>query len=668
MDKSNYEHMLSPFNIGNLTVKNRFCLAPMGFLPSAPDSVYTNEATEYFVERAKGGYGLLTVGAIWTDTHVDVIPQQAVNCPLTNPTAWVKQGYFMNDRIHAYGAKVFAQLATGNGRNASTMKSPSPAIAFNDPSVMCQELTVDDLKRKLEDYKKAAALVKNANYDGIEVHALHWGYLLDQFALSIVNKRTDEYGGCLENRLRFVMQLREAIKEVCGADYPVSIRMGLKSYLKGLGGRNSHMGSLYGEDEVGRTVEEATEIVKLLESFGYNAISANAGVYESFYHACPPSYIPDGPVIDLAAYVKTNSGVKIPIMCGTRMDDFDMCEKAVVDGKIDAAVIGRPSLADPCIPKKLEMGQKESIRPCITCNQACIGLGMAKGFASCAVNPAVRREAIYDLSKTEVSKKVIVIGGGVGGMETARVAATRGHKVTLYEATDRIGGNLITASQHAFKKNMAKLNTWYQRELGLLNVDIHLNTRVTPEDVIKEKPDAVVLAVGGTAIMPKISGHHKAVSCVDALLGKKEVGQKVVIVGGGMVGCELAYEYVLEKKDVTIVDAMDDILSVGSGDPIPIMNDMMLRDLFIYHKVNICTGHKIEAVTDDSAVVSSVADGSETTIEADTVVMAVGFRSAPSIADDLRGNGFPVYEIKHPAGIGNVKDSVWAAYEIARGL
>lgn len=664
---TNFPNMFSPFHIGKVEIKNRFCLAPLGFVPAGPDGVYTDAGTNFIVERAKGGFGLLTVGAQWTDKHVDTMDPQAVASPLTNPAGYVKQGYFMNERVHAYGAKTFAMLGTGNGRNNPGQKAPSPVSMFYFPDQMAPEITREEIHSKIEDLKRAAVLAKSANYDGIEIHAMHWGYLLDQFALSIVNQRTDEYGGCLENRLRFAREIREALAEVCGADFPVTMRMGLKSYIHGLGGMRSHMGSLDGKEEAGRTVEEAIEIIKLLESFGYDAISANIGVYESFYYAAPPSYIKDGPVIDLAAQVK-KSGVKIPILCGSRMDDPELCEKALVEGKIDAAVIGRPALVEPQLPRKIELGRLDDIRPCLACNQGCIGLGMSKGVASCAVNPAVWRETEYGLTKADTPEKIVVIGGGIAGMETARVAALRGHHVTLFESSGELGGNLIPAGQHEFKAKVLKLNDWYKREMERLGVDIHLNTKADAETVKAENPDAAVVAVGAHPLELRIPGIERTVSCVDALMEHKEVGRNVVVVGGGLVGCELAYEYLLEGKKVTIVEGLTDILSAAGGDPAPIMNEMFLRDVFYQYGTELLTGHKIVGVTEEGAVLASTSDGTETTIPADTVVMAVGFRANPSLTEDLRGNGFPVYEIKHANGIGSVKTAIWAAYEIARGI
>lgn len=656
-----YKNSFTPFQIGKVTIKNRYCVAPIGFIPVSAMGAYDNDGMDSLVERAKGGFGLIYTSSLGGDVKVDPFSHLDKVFPLYSPINFMRNSVFMNERIHAYGSKVFCQVSMGVGRNGAGKKAPSEISTFSDPSKNAQALTKDEIKSKIDSLVETAKLVKASDYDGIEIHSIHWGYLLDQFAMSITNKRTDEYGGSLENRLRICREIVEGIKQVCGADYPVSMRLGLKSYIKGLGYGQS---SLDGEDEAGRTLEEGLEICKLLEAYGYDALSLDVGVYESFYHACPPIYIPKGNYLPL--YAEAKKVVTIPVMAANRMDDPDMCENAIAEAKIDAVVLGRATLADPHYARKVETGKVDRIRPCLACNQGCLGRGLVNTAVSCAVNPEVYRGVSYGISKALMPKKIAVIGGGIAGMEAARVATLRGHEATLYEASDRLGGNLIAAGSHTYKDPVLKLNEWYQRELKELGVPIRLNTRATPNMMREMNVDAAILAVGSVPVMPNIPGIDKAISCIDALLGKKAIGQNVVVVGGGLVGCEIALDYAIEHKTVTIVEALDDILS--AGDPVPIMNKMALEDLLTHNKVDIRTGHRIEEINADGAVIVSVESGEKQTVSANTVIMAIGFKPLPSMVQDFLGGGLDVYEIGDGRKVGTVLTSIWDAYEVSRGI
>lgn len=351
---------------------------------------------------------------------------------------------------------MFIQLSMNVGRNGG-LKTPSPLPALGDPNIMTEALTVDELHTKVQQAAKAARIVKDAGFAGVDIHALHWGHLLDSFALEYMNHRTDEYGGSLENRLRFAKEIGEAIKTECGKDFPVTIRLALKSYMKGF-----NKGSFDGSGEVGRTLEEAIEIAKLLESYGYDGLSTDAGTLDAFYYAMPPSYVPAGFMVDMAAKVK--EAVNIPILCGARMADPDIDEKALADRKIDAVVIGRQAIADPDFAYKIISEKPDEVRTCIGCNQGCIWGYSLYGKVSCAVNPEVGRECEHGIKSAEKKKKIAVVGGGVAGMEAARVAKLRGHNVTIYEKAGVLGGNLIPAGAHDFKYEVAALNEYYKKQ------------------------------------------------------------------------------------------------------------------------------------------------------------------------------------------------------------
>lgn len=659
--ENKYPLLLSPYKIGKLTIKNRFTMAPMGTqLSFGSHGEWSETGIEYYTRRAQGGFGLLYTGSLTTDMEVDPFSPHPPASPLYSPVNFTRTSIYMTERVHAYGAKMFAQITMGTGRNYG-FAAPSELPAFINPAQTTKALTVEEIKKKVDAMVRAAALMKASGFDGVEVHSIHWGYLLDEFAMSLTNHRTDEYGGSLENRLRAAREIVEGIKQVCGADYPVSMRLGLKSYIKGL-----FQPSLDGSDEAGRTLEEGVRIAQLLEQYGYDVLNVDVGTYDSFCYAVPTEYTERGFMLPMAEAAK--KAVNIPVICGGgRLDDADMLEKALAAGQIDAVALGRASLADPDFPKKVARGEVETIRPCILCNNGCFGRGMAGGDASCAVNPQAVREAWYGITKAMEPKNVLIVGGGVAGMEAARTAALRGHHVEVYEKAPVLGGNLISAGAPSFKEEVRRLNTWYQNELKALGIPVHTNCEMTAEKIKAAKPDAVILAVGSSSLMPKIPGidHEKTVSCVDALLKKKTVGQKVVIVGGGLVGCETAIEYAMQGKEVTIVEALDSILAAGTS--VPIMNSMMVNLQIAKYGIGIRTGCRIEAVTDDGAVIRT-ADGQQEVLPADSVIMSIGFRPLPSMAQELYGCGFDVYQVGDEKGVGNVKISVWDAYEVARSI
>ena len=654
-----YIHLGKPLQIGKLTVKNRFCMAPIGGgQHHLPGGGLKDETIQYLVERAKGGFGLIVTGAIAADCTVD--PYTGIGpAILQNPDAFKMTASELNERAGAYDTKIFAQITMGLGRNYPNLPAPSSVHVYRHPGEVSPKLTRDQIKSKIESMVKAAKIAKDSGFAGIEVHSIHWGYLLDQFALSMMNHRTDEYGGSLENRLRVAREILEGIKQECGGDYPVSMRLGLKTFVK-----DFEKATLTGEEEAGRTIEEGVEIAKLLESYGYDCLNVDTGIYDSFYYACPPMYMPKGYAVELAA--KAKAAVSIPILLGGRMNDPDIGEAAIRDEKIDAVVLGRPALADPEYPNKVLTGHTEKIRPCIACNQGCITRLQRGKQPTCAVNPTAMREIRFALKPCVRPKKVVIVGGGAAGMEAARTAALRGHQVTLIEKNAELGGYMIQAGSHSFKKEVADLNRWYQQELKGLSVDIHTGTEATPDMVKSLEADVVILSTGYVPVMPKVPGieNPMAIECMDAYAHPEKIGQNVVVVGGGLVGCEMALGYAMEGKQVTAVEALDTLMTAGEEAP-PIPNGQMIPDLFDHHGVKVLTRHKLTAVGDGTVTLAS--EEGEKTILADTAVIAVGFRPAPSMAAELMDSGAVVYEITGQ-NIGTILRAIWSGYELGNNI
>lgn len=664
-----YKNLFEPFKIGNLEIKNRFVMCPMGCpAPSDENGAYTADAIEYFVNIARGGTGLLITGAHWVENDIEQHVNHFFPCPTQDPAAYIKVAGEMTDRVHAFGAKMFCQLTAGLGRSAFPTKIKDNAC-YVAPSATdnlwdykdCRALTTEEVERIVQKFAEAAVIAQKSGYDGIEVHAVHEGYLLDCFTMELFNQRTDKYGGSLENRLRFATEIVQAIKAACGQDFPVILRYSIKSYIKAL-----RQGGLPGEDfkELGRDVEEALEVAKLLEEAGYDGFDADAGTYDSWYWAHPPNYFEDGMYLPLSEQLKKVTTT--PVIVAGRMDNPEISSKALADGKIDAVGLARPLLADPDYVNKLRADKVEDIRTCLSCHDGCITRKLEGRRGSCAINPECGRELMTGIVPATKIKNVMVIGGGPGGMEAARVSAIRGHNVKLYEASNELGGNLKPAGAPDFKHHDRKLVKWHESQLNNLNVKVVKNTKVTKKMVLAENPDTVFVATGSTHVELNLPGldRDNVSNGSDVLLGKTEVKDTCVVVGGGLVGCEIALMLAQKGKKITIVEALDDILSAGA--PIAIPNDWMLRDLLKYNNITIKTNARIESVNDEGAVINI--QGSKETIPADNVIMAIGFKSERELFEELRYDVAEIYNIGDSRGVRNIRGAVWDAYEVARSI
>ena len=657
---SKYDVLGKPYKIGNVEIKNRFVVIPMtmGGLSYDEEGGFSDNLINYFELRAKGGFGLIIPGAAATDYHVD--PYSALGPNVNTNKHWQERAKLLVDTVHKHGTKIFCQLTMGLGRNYPGLPGPSENPVWRNPNEKSPALTTEQMKQKIADMIEGAVVAKECGYDGVEMHAMHWGYLLDQIAMAFYNRRDDEYGGSLENRLRAAKELVEGIHEKCGRDFPVGMRLGLKTYIK-----DYDKATLTGEEEVGRTLEEGVKIAKLLESYGYDFLDTDTGTYDSFYYACPPMYNPQGFMIPLAAAAKKE--VNIPIIAGGRMQNYDLAAEAVEKGEIDAVGLGRPSLADPDYPNKVLAGQVDKIRPCIGCNMGCFRRCVETGEpVSCAVIPQAARELVVGLEPGEGDKKVVVVGGGIAGMEAARTSALRGYRVTLFEKNDHLGGHVVEAGAHSFKSEIAKLNAWYQDQLKDLGVDVKLDHEPCINCIRKQEADVVILATGTNESHPNIPGLDKAVSSLDAIDHPEKLKGKVVIVGGGLVGCEIALDEANKGKDVTVVEALDDIMAAGgAGAPYP--NKQMICDLFENKGVKVYTSTKLVEVNDEGAVVEK-AGGTRETFKADTVVSALGFRPAPNLKEEWAELNIPMYEVGDATGAGTIMKAIWDAYEVANSI
>ena len=686
---ANYPNLFSPIKVGGIEVPNRIAMMPMGVfsprLMNQKTGAYTKDGADYYIERAKGGTGLIITGL------VPIIPLPALN-PVNFPEEYVEQQKYLMDGIHAAGAKIFIQLTAMTGRSAHmhpgeeflaqvVHKTPSPTQNVWDPNIKHAAMTKEDIKTFVNNFATAAYLVKQAGGDGVEIHAVHEGYLLDQFAIAFFNQRDDEYGGSLENRLRFAKEIVEAIKEKCGKEFPVSLRFSVKSYLKGF-----NRGALPGEEfeEKGRDIEEAIEAAKLLESFGYDMLDCDNGTYDSWYWAHPPVYMPKACNLDDVKQIA--KAVNIPVVCAGRFDDPALAEEAIANGDIDMMGMGRPLLADAELANKFKEGRLEDIRPCISCHMGCLSRifqNIENPDISCAVNPQCGKEKSYALTSAETKKKVLVIGGGLGGMEAARVSAIRGHEVHLYEKTDKLGGAFIAAAAPAFKDDDRKLLEWYERQMKLLPINVHMNTEVTKDMV--EGFDEIFVATGATERKLSTPGFDSpnVTYAIETLLNTTIEGENVIVIGGGLTGCEIAIDLAKEGKKVTIVEMAETILNVKN---LSASNYNMLLEMLDYYKINVMKRSVVESYTDGKAKVKTH-EINETNIngrairnvilgpegedhyhdvKADHIVVSIGYTPNQSLYEEIKGeHTYLIGDAEKPT---NIMDAIWAAYEIAMNI
>lgn len=661
-----YQELFTPIKVGSVTIKNRFAMAPMGPLGLADaNGGWNQRGIDYYTERAKGGTGLIITGVTFFDQVVEKQDPTTVPNPLYKPVNFVKTSREMTERVHAYGSKIFLQMSAGFGRvtiptNVGEIAPIAPsAIPHRWLDRICRAITTEEIHAIVRQFGEAAFHAKRAGFDGVQIHAVHEGYLMDQFAISMFNQREDEYGGSLENRLRFAKEVVEEIKKTCGVDFTVTLRFSLKSMIK-----DWRVGALPGEvfEEKGRDIEEGLAAAKLLEAYGYDALDTDVGTYDAWWWNHPPMYQKKGLYREYCKMVK--EVVSIPVFCAGRMDNPDMALEAVRNGECDVIDLGRPLLADPDYVNKLRCGRTGEIRPCISCQEGCMGRVANYSLINCAVNPQAARERVTAYEPVLRKKKVLIVGGGVAGCEAARVLAIRGHEAVVYEKSSRLGGNLIPGGAPDFKEDDIMLADWYTRELERLQVPVHLNTKLTGEEIKEADYDTLILATGSTPKVFSLGDDAHTYTASQILLKEKDPGKAAVVIGGGLVGCETALWLAQQGKKVTIVEALDEIMEING--PLCEANKAMLEALLPYSGIDIVTGAKAEAFKD--GILKLSVKGAEKEISCDSVILSVGYQEENSLYQELQFEVPELYLLGDAKKVSNIMYAIWDAFEVANHI
>ena len=691
---SKYNALFTPWKIGKVEIPNRIVQCSMGgtSLFGWMEPCHLDKEAAYFLlNRAKDGVGLILPG-------MQCIKDAIGGRWLYQNDKMFKDLKVYMEEFHKTGAKLFVQLAAGMGRSMAITKpmvmllehpllgklvSPVADLDYITASasatpnrwydeVKSRPMTIKEIQDQVEAFAKTSKKLMDAGVDGVEIHAVHEGYLLDQFTISNMNYRTDQYGGSFENRFRFPVEIVQAIKAACGPDFPVSLRYSVVSKTKDWG-----KGAMpYEEDfkEFGRDMEESEKAVKYLEDAGYDMFNCDNGTYDAWYWAHPPQYMPDNCNLSYVEHIKNFTSK--PVVCAGRMDPVKAAEE-IAAGKLDAVAIARQNLVDHEWIHKILEGREDEIKPCIRCHNGCFNMAKFAGtpniqhlgdslhLARCALNPTTMQHNKYKIVPTKSPKKVAVIGGGIGGMECALVLKQRGHIPTLFEKSGELGGLFLTASAMTFKENDKELIRWYRREIEKSGIEVHLNTEVNDLGTLRGYDDIIVATGSVPRTMPGIKGFEKALTFTQILKEKHELGDKVLFIGGGQSSCEAAYDLLLNYgKHPIIVEYANDLVAAQAT---CLANTSYLRDAMEYHKVPVYLHSTVTEITDKGCTVKNVQTGETFFVECDNVVNGIGFVPTPvggrTASRKVKGKE-TIFRVGDCVAIGNLRTVIWRAWDV----
>ena len=682
-----YNALFTPWKICNVEIPNRIVQCSMGgtsLFGWMEPSHLDKEAAYFLLNRAQDGVGLILPG------------MQCIKDPILGRWLYQNDKMFKDLEVymkefHKTGSKLFIQLAAGMGRSMAItkpmvmlLKNPllgklaSPiadldyitASASATPNRWYEEIksrpmTIQEIHDQVDAFAKTAKKLMDAGVDGVEIHAVHEGYLLDQFTISNMNYRTDEYGGSFENRYRFPVEIVQAIKAACGNDFPVSLRYSVVSKTKDWG-----KGAMpYETDfkEFGRDMEESERAIKYLSDAGYDMFNCDNGTYDAWYWAHPPQYMPDNCNLEYVEHIKKFTDK--PVVCAGRMDPVKAAEE-IKAGRLDAVAIARQNLVDHDWIHKIKEGREDEIKPCIRCHNGCFNMAKYAGtpnvqhlgdslhLARCALNPTTMQHNRYKIVPTKSPKKVAIIGGGIGGMECALVLKQRGHIPTIFEKSGELGGLFLTASAMTFKENDKELIRWYLNEIEKEGIDVRLNTEVNDLGTLHGFDEIIVASGSVPRTMPSIKGFDRTLTFTQVLKDKVDVGDKVLFIGGGQSSCEAAYDMLLNYgKHPIIVEYAGDLVAAQAT---CLANTSYLRDAMEYHKVPVYLHSTVTEITDKGCTVKNVQTGETTFVECDSVVNGIGFVPTPVGGKDNK----KAYRVGDCVAIGNLRTVIWRAWDV----
>jgi 2,4-dienoyl-CoA reductase (NADPH2) len=651
------EDLVKPGKVGRLTVKNRMkSAATVNNFCDYKTCEVTDREVAYLRERARGGFGIVTtsgghthilgkgyIGQMGLDSD-GFLPGVRRLAKAIKDEGAIAIGQVMHTGRYAHPHEYGIHEAVAAGKKVSGMPvgptaMPSPIKRY----APCREMSIEEIEEEVELHAQAARRLKEAGFDGVEMCGIA-GYLIANFLCRWTNKRKDKYGGSLENRARFLLEIIKRTKEVVGSDYPFFLRLNGTDLIDG-----------------GNTDEEYIEIAKMCEELGVNFFSVTVGWHESTAAAITAEK-KAGDWLYLAERWK-KAGIKAPLCMAYRLNKPEVADKAIGDGIIDYWEMCRPGIADPYLPKKITEGRPEDIAICVADNQGCFYYIFVDQLMGCLVNPRVGREwdPAYEIRPAEKKKKVLVVGGGPAGMESARVAALRGHDVTLYEKSNELGGQMKLGAKTPLLYDWHDLIRYYSTQLTKTGVKVELGKEATADLINKEKPDVLILATGAKTAIPKLPGIEKknVTDVFKVLEGEVTVGNKVVILGGNEIAVQTAEFLASRGKEVTLIEKGKNV-----GYDINIFNILSHRRKLAELKVNTLVNVKVEKITDGGVVITTLG-GREATIAADTIVNAEGMEANKELSEGLRATAATeIYSVGDCAGFRKLYEAIHDGYKV----
>jgi len=627
--------LFEPGTIGKLVVKNRIIKAPTYSCLATPDGAVTERLIRFYEELARGGVGLIIVEMAWIDRKAS----QAGPCQLGACDEHISGLSLLAEAIQAHGAKAGLQISHCGRQKfwgIPPMKAPS-RVPWEElrlkGGAVPEELTFEEIQEIVEAFGNAAKRAKIAGFDIVEIHGAH-GYLITNFLSPRTNKRTDWYGGSLENRMRFLVEVVTNVRSKIGPDFPLSVRLN---------------GSEYETD--GIMIEESIEVAKVLEKLGLDVIHVSGGNHHQHHYECSPMGMPTG--IHVWASERIKKATHIPVVASGSITTPELAEEILINGKADFVALARALFADPHWARKVKEGRREEIRPCIRCNDGCNDRSNLLWKAiQCTVNVAVGREREFDIIPAKYPRRIVVIGGGPGGMEAARVCALRGHEVTLYEKR-KLGGAMIEASIPEFKRDIRQLINYFANQMEKLEIKL-INKEIAINDIKKSNFfDVAIVAVGAIMRRLDVPGINKSIvtDYKEVLYGKIDIGRKVIVVGGGYIGTEVALFLAEQGKEVVITTRQDELMYGMSGTTQKVYEE---RFAHAKNKVIVHTGKRLEAIRDNGAVFSGKF-GAQEEVTADKVVLCSGLMPQLDFADQLKNKTklevYPIGDCVSPRSI-----------------